>query len=71
MEYQNRVIFVDKSGNHKTLTVPDYCKVTLLIQDGKVVSAERNEKIKLTQLLTGTTRGTATHAYMGEVLARR
>ena len=48
MDYQNRVIFVDKSGNHKTITVPDYCKLTLLIQDGKVVSAERNEKIKLT-----------------------
>lgn len=43
----NAVIFKDKQGNEQVVFVSDFCKITLAIQDGKVVNTQYNQSVKM------------------------
>lgn len=43
----NTVIFKDKQGKEQVVYVSDFCKITLSIQDGKVVNTQYNQSVKM------------------------
>lgn len=46
MEESNTIMFIDNAGESKMYSVPDYCKVVLQVQDGKLVYIEKTERLK-------------------------
>lgn len=44
---ENTIVFIDKNGNRSEMHVSDYCKITLNIQDGKVVNTKREESVRM------------------------
>ena len=43
----NTVIFKDKHGKEQVVYVSDFCKITISIQDGKVVNTQYNQSVKM------------------------
>ena len=41
----SELIFVDNKGNQSRVNVPDFCKIELSIQDGKVVHSRVNKEL--------------------------